>query len=50
MRHLGSHPAKKEAEAAKYKKKFFGTVFKNRRKGVFIKIAAKFNILSNRQS
>ena len=35
MRHLGSHPAKKEAEAAKYKKKFFGTVFKNRRKGLY---------------
>ena len=33
MRHLGAHPAKKEAEGAKYKKKLFGTVFKNRRKG-----------------
>ena len=33
MRHLGAHPAKKEAESAKYKKKFFGTVFKSKRKG-----------------
>ena len=33
MRHLGAHPAKKEAEGAKYKKKFFGTVFRSKRKG-----------------
>ncbi|KAL5263200.1 hypothetical protein ACHWQZ_G008552 [Mnemiopsis leidyi] len=32
MRHLGAHPAKKEAEGAKYKKKFFGTVFRSKRK------------------
>ena len=32
MKHLGSHPAKKEAEAAKYKRKFFDTVFKSKRK------------------
>ena len=33
MMHLGAHPAKKEAELGKYKKKFFNTVFKNKRKG-----------------